>query len=49
MKALMITDGNEARIKGVDKLVGTEVYATDLRAGASCVLAGLVAEGETRF
>lgn len=48
MKALIITEGNEARIKGVDKLVGTDVRATDLRAGASCILAGLVAEGETR-
>ena len=48
MKALIVTDGNEARIKGVDKLVGTDVKATDLRAGASCILAGLVAEGETR-
>lgn len=49
MRALIVTDGNEARIKGVDKLVGTDVRATDLRAGASCILAGLVAEGETRI
>lgn len=48
MRALIVTDGNEARIKGVDKLIGTDVKATDLRAGASCILAGLVAEGETR-
>lgn len=48
MRALIVTDGNEARIKGVDRLVGTDVRATDLRAGASCILAGLVAEGETR-
>ncbi len=48
MKALIITEGNEARIKGVPNLVGTDVKATDLRAGASCILAGLVAEGETR-
>ncbi|MFM1525619.1 MULTISPECIES: UDP-N-acetylglucosamine 1-carboxyvinyltransferase [Helcococcus] len=48
MKALIITEGNEARIKGVSKLKGADVRATDLRAGASCVLAGLVAEGETR-
>lgn len=47
MKALIITDGNEARIKGVPKLIGADLRATDLRAGASCVLAGLVAEGET--
>lgn len=48
MKALIITEGNEARIKGVDKLIGADVRATDLRAGASCILAGLVAEGETK-
>lgn len=36
-------------IKGVDKLVGKEVYATDLRAGACLVLAGLVAEGTTKI
>lgn len=48
MRALIVTDGNEARIVGVPKLVGSEVRATDLRAGASCVLAGLVAEGETK-
>lgn len=49
MKALIITESNEARIIGVPKLVGTDVRATDLRAGASCILAGLVAEGETRI
>lgn len=47
MRALIVTDGNEARIKGVDKLIGSKVKSTDLRAGASCILAGLVAEGET--
>ncbi len=36
-------------IKGVDKLIGKEVYATDLRAGACLVLAGLVAEGTTKI
>ncbi|NLM18031.1 MAG: UDP-N-acetylglucosamine 1-carboxyvinyltransferase [Candidatus Riflebacteria bacterium] len=36
-----------AIIKGVPKLVGAPVSATDLRAGAAVVLAGLVAEGET--
>jgi len=34
-------------IEGPTKLVGTEVTATDLRAGACLVLAGLLAEGET--
>ncbi len=40
-------EGNTAIITGVDKLVGAPVMATDLRASASLVLAGLVAEGET--
>lgn len=48
MNALIVTEGNEARIKGVKELEGTDVKATDLRAGASCILAGLVAKGETR-
>lgn len=37
-----------AIIEGTSKLFGTTVKATDLRAGAALVLAGLVAEGETR-
>ena len=41
-------EGNTAICKGVDKLTGAPVMATDLRASASLVLAGLVAEGETR-
>ncbi len=39
--------GNTAVIKGVDKLTAAPVMATDLRASASLVLAGLAAEGET--
>jgi UDP-N-acetylglucosamine 1-carboxyvinyltransferase len=39
--------GNSVRVKGVEKLVGAPVMATDLRASASLVLAGLAAEGET--
>ena len=39
--------GNTAYIRGVKKLYGAEVYSTDLRASASLVLAGLVAEGTT--
>ena len=39
--------GNTARVKGVTRLSGAPVMATDLRASASLVLAGLVAEGET--
>lgn len=37
-----------AVIEGISKLYGTTVKATDLRAGAALVLAGLVADGETR-
>lgn len=48
---LTITDtevvNNILVIKGGNKLVGTDVYADDLRAGAALLLAGLVAEGET--
>ena len=41
-------EGNVAICRGVDKLTAAPVMATDLRASASLVLAGLVAEGETR-
>ena len=47
MGAIIATSGKEARIAGVRQLVGAEVNATDLRAGAALVLAGLVAEGTT--
>jgi UDP-N-acetylglucosamine 1-carboxyvinyltransferase len=40
-------DGKVAVIEGVEKLSGATVMATDLRASASLVIAGLVAEGET--
>jgi UDP-N-acetylglucosamine 1-carboxyvinyltransferase len=40
-------EGNTAIIKGIDKLTAAPVMATDLRASASLVLAGLVAEGDT--
>ena len=45
--AAIKTEGNNAFIKGVDKLIGAPVMATDLRASASLVIAGLAAEGET--
>ncbi|MEL0238682.1 MAG: UDP-N-acetylglucosamine 1-carboxyvinyltransferase [Gammaproteobacteria bacterium] len=41
-------NGNQATIEGVDRLYGAEVMATDLRASASLILAGLCAEGETK-
>jgi UDP-N-acetylglucosamine 1-carboxyvinyltransferase len=40
-------DGKFALIDGVEKLSGATVMATDLRASASLVIAGLVADGET--
>ena len=40
-------NGNQAIIEGVDSLYGAEVMATDLRASASLILAGLCAKGET--
>lgn len=42
-------DGNTAVMKGVERLQGATVMATDLRASASLVVAGLVAEGETHI
>ena len=39
--------GNTAFIEGINKLIGAPVMATDLRASASLVLAGLVAKGDT--
>lgn len=47
MGANIRVEGNMAVINGVKKLQGAPVMATDLRASASLVLAGLVAEGET--
>jgi UDP-N-acetylglucosamine 1-carboxyvinyltransferase len=40
-------EGHMAIVRGVDRLSGAPVMATDLRASASLILAGLVAEGET--
>ena len=40
-------DGKTAFIRGADRLVGAPVMATDLRASASLVIAGMAAEGET--
>jgi UDP-N-acetylglucosamine 1-carboxyvinyltransferase len=40
-------DGHTAVERGVERLSGAPVMATDLRASASLVLAGLVAQGET--
>ena len=40
-------EGGQAFVHGIKQLSGSTVMATDLRASASLVLAGLVAEGET--
>ncbi len=47
MGANIDLNGNTAVCTGVEKLTGAPVMATDLRASASLVIAGLVAEGET--
>jgi UDP-N-acetylglucosamine 1-carboxyvinyltransferase len=39
--------GRSAVVRGVTKLVGAQVMATDLRASMSLIIAGLVADGET--
>lgn len=47
MGADITIEGNTAICRGVERLSGAQVMATDLRASASLVLSGLVAEGET--
>lgn len=47
MGATIQIEGRTAIIDGVEQLSGAEVTATDLRAGASLVIAGLVAQGQT--
>jgi UDP-N-acetylglucosamine 1-carboxyvinyltransferase len=47
MGANIRLEGRQAIVAGVDELTGAEVIASDLRASASLVLAGLVARGET--
>ncbi len=47
MNARIHIDGRTAHIEGVERLAGASVTATDLRASASLVLAGLAASGET--
>lgn len=49
MGAAIATSGNRATIVGVEKLHGADVRATDLRAGAALVMAGIVAEGQTKI
>ena len=47
MGADINTEGRTAIVKGVERLTGAEVMATDLRASMSLVIAALAAEGET--
>ena len=49
MGAKVKIEGKTAIIKGTKKLYGVNVHATDLRGGASLVLAGLVAKGVTKI
>ena len=48
MGADITIEDHHALVRGVELLQGAPVKATDLRAGAALVLAGIVAEGETR-
>jgi UDP-N-acetylglucosamine 1-carboxyvinyltransferase len=45
--AEITVSGGEARVRGVDRLIGAPVMATDLRASVSLVIAALAAKGET--
>ena len=47
MGALIKVEGNTVIVQGVDALKGAPVMATDLRASASLIIAGLVSENET--
>ena len=49
MGAVIKVEGRTAIIDGVESLAGSRVRATDLRAGAAMVIAGLVANGETEI
>ncbi|MCT4662900.1 MAG: UDP-N-acetylglucosamine 1-carboxyvinyltransferase [Tissierellales bacterium] len=48
MGAMIKVDGKTSVISGVDQLDGATISATDLRAGAACIIAGLIAKGTTR-
>ncbi|MGY2734019.1 UDP-N-acetylglucosamine 1-carboxyvinyltransferase [Sphingomonas sp. UYP23] len=48
MGADILVQGRTAVVRGVPKLTGAQVMATDLRASMSLIIAGLVAEGETQ-
>ncbi len=45
--SISLKDNSNAKVKGINALRGTDIYATDLRAGASLIVAGLAASGTT--
>lgn len=49
MGAKITPQGKTAIFEGVDKLIGAPIYATDLRAGAALLIAGIIAEGTTEL
>jgi UDP-N-acetylglucosamine 1-carboxyvinyltransferase len=49
MGAKISVANGQAVVQGVEKLSGAEVMASDLRASAALVIAGLAADGETRI
>lgn len=49
MGANITADGKTAFFEGVEKLYGSPVYSSDLRAGAALIIAGVIAEGKTEI
>lgn len=49
MGANITAQGKSAFFEGVEKLYGSPVYSTDLRAGAALIIAGIIAEGQTEI
>ena len=49
MGANITAQGKTAFFEGVDKLYGSPVYSSDLRAGAALIIAGIIAEGKTEI
>jgi UDP-N-acetylglucosamine 1-carboxyvinyltransferase len=45
--SICMKDNNTAKLKGINSLHGADIYASDLRAGASLIVAGLAASGTT--
>jgi UDP-N-acetylglucosamine 1-carboxyvinyltransferase len=45
--SISMKDTNTAKVKGIASLRGADIYASDLRAGASLIVAGLAASGTT--